>query len=70
MTLPEERAWALINARTFLTELTDPKLTPKVPKAIRKRASSLLRHYPWPDMMSQWADRKYLDYPTVVGKTK
>lgn len=27
-------------------DLLDPKKTPRVPKDIRRRASSLLRHYP------------------------
>ena len=30
----------------MLLDLLDPKITPKVPKHIRKRALSILRHYP------------------------
>jgi len=47
MTMPHEELRTLKYAREFLRELLNPKLTPRVPKAIRQRASSLLRHYPW-----------------------
>lgn len=46
MTTPDERTRALLNARDFLRDLLDPKKTPKVPKNIRSRAHSALRHYP------------------------
>lgn len=46
MTLPHERALAVENTREFLLSLLDPKQTPRVPKAIRKRAGQLLKHYP------------------------
>ena len=47
MTLPDERYRSLVQTRKFLMELLSPHQTPKVPKAIRQRAHSLLRH--WPD---------------------
>lgn len=46
MTLPNERSLAVVNARKFLLDLLDPKKTPKVPKAIRRQACNILRHYP------------------------
>lgn len=46
MTLPNERRNAVVITEKFLRELLDPKQTPGVPKAIRQRASSCLRHYP------------------------
>ena len=46
MTLPDERYRAVKWAESFLQELMDPKQTPRVPKAIRQRARSILRHYP------------------------
>jgi hypothetical protein len=46
MTLPIERTNAVLNTETFLIDLLDPKKTPRVPKEIRKRAASCLRHYP------------------------
>jgi hypothetical protein len=46
MTMPDERFRAVEYAREFLYELLDPKKTPKVPKEIRQRARSVLRHYP------------------------
>ena len=47
MTLPDERYRSLVQTKKFLMELLSPHQTPRVPKAIRQRAHSLLRH--WPD---------------------
>ena len=46
VTLPDERYRALLSGKQFLLDLLDPKVTPKVPKYIRHRAGSVLRHYP------------------------
>lgn len=46
MTLPDERYRAIKQTQQFLQDLMDPKKTPRVPRAIRKQAYSLLRHYP------------------------
>ena len=46
MTLPYERTRAVLYTEAFLTDLLDPRKTPRVPKQIRERAYSLLRHYP------------------------
>ena len=46
MTLPHEQYDALVNAKTFLVGLLDPKATTKVPKKIRKLAEGILKHYP------------------------
>jgi hypothetical protein len=46
MTLPYERYRAIKYTEQFLTDLLDPKKTPRVPKEIRQRAYSCLRHYP------------------------
>jgi hypothetical protein len=43
MTLPDERYRAVIQTEKFLTEILS---TPRVPKEIKQRARSLLRHYP------------------------
>lgn len=48
MTLPYERVNAINNTRDFLYDLMDPKVTPRIPKIIRRRAHGLLRHYPSP----------------------
>lgn len=48
MTLPDERARAVDWAREFLRDLLNPKATPKVPRAIRQRAASTLKHFPSP----------------------
>lgn len=47
MTLPFEEKRAINYTRKFLQDLTNPKTTPRVPKDIRERAGSLLRHYPY-----------------------
>ena len=46
MTLPDERLRSLMATKYFLVTLSQPKLTPRVPLAIRKEALSLLKHYP------------------------
>jgi hypothetical protein len=56
MTLPEEEARAIDSVRQFMFELLDPKLTPRVPKAIRQQARRLLKHYPIMPNLG-WADR-------------
>ncbi len=46
MTLPDERYRAVMQAERLLKDLCDPSVTPRVPKEIRQRASSVLRHWP------------------------
>lgn len=46
MTLPDERYRSLVHTKQFLMELLSPATTPRVPRAIRQRASSCLRHWP------------------------
>ena len=46
MPLPFERTRAMLDVRLFLLELTDPGLTHRVPRALRGRADSLLKHFP------------------------
>ena len=46
MPAPHQRTRALIEAKAFLQELQDPKLTPRVPAAVREIARKLLHHYP------------------------
>lgn len=46
MTLPDERYRAVLMAEKLLKDLCDPTKTPRVPKSVRGRASSVLRHYP------------------------
>ena len=56
MTMPDERSRSVKYAREFLRDLLDPKKTPKVPLAVRKRAGAVLRHFPgefYMEMVSQ-----------------
>ena len=46
MTLPDERYHSIIMARHLLTKLLSPKLTPRVPAALRREARLCLRHFP------------------------
>jgi hypothetical protein len=43
MTLPDERYRAVVQTIQFLTDICN---TPRIPKTIKERARSLLRHYP------------------------
>jgi hypothetical protein len=43
MTLPDERYRAVVQTQRFLLEILT---TPRVPKAIKDKARSCLRHYP------------------------
>ena len=50
MTLPDERYRAVQHAQQFLARLAGGEY-PRVPKAVRAEARSILRHYPlWYDM--------------------
>ena len=61
MTLPDERYRSVLAAERLLKDLCDPSVTPRVPRAIRSRASSVLRHYP-----GQWdMDRAATACPEV-----
>ena len=46
MTMPYERKAAVKNVQRFLLDLSNPRITPRVPKDIRDRARGLLKHYP------------------------
>lgn len=46
MTMANERKNAIKNTRLFLRALLDPKLTPKVPRAVREMAYCCLKHFP------------------------
>lgn len=46
MTVPDGRYRAIRHTEDFLFSLLDLKMTPRVPKEIRKRARSLLKHFP------------------------
>ena len=58
MTLPDERYRAIIYAKSLCEDLLDPKKTPKVPKDIRRRALSVLRHFPDEYFLSMLAEAR------------
>ena len=57
MTLPDERYRAMRLAQSFLQDLCNCHQTPRVPRAIRERARSILRHYPTSWHLDQLAER-------------
>jgi hypothetical protein len=46
MTTPYERSRAVLLARELLWDFCSITATPRVPKVIRERARTILRHYP------------------------
>ena len=46
MTLPDERYQNIVQTKKFLMALLSPRMTPRVPRTVRDRARSLLRHFP------------------------
>ena len=46
MTMPNERRKAVERTEKFLIDLLNPKVTPRVPSEVRKRAYDCLKHYP------------------------
>lgn len=64
MTLPDERYRAVRYTEQFLCDLLDSKKTPRVPRDIRLRARSLLKHYPGEYYMDKASD----ELPEVFGK--
>lgn len=56
MTLPDERYRAVLYAEEFLRALSDSTITKRVPKELRQRARSILRHYPSTWDMQQAAE--------------
>ena len=67
MTVPSERTRAVIHTEQFLRDLCDAKITPRIPKAIRARASSLLRHYPCKYHMDRIVEKENLDNDPFGG---
>jgi hypothetical protein len=57
VTLPYERMRALRSAEQLLCDLLDPKATPRVPRAVRQRARSVLRHFPLGSQLDLIAER-------------
>ena len=66
MTLPYERKHAVKNTERFLLDLSNPRITPRIPKEIRDRARSLLKHYPTGLNMGEASNQA----PAVFGDWK
>lgn len=46
MSLPFEKTNAVLQARQMLLDIMDPKQSPGIPKEVRQRARSVLKHFP------------------------
>jgi len=66
MTLPYERKAAVKNVQRFLLDLSNPRITSRVPKEIRNRARGLLKHYPHDFDMERAAESA----PDIFGDWK
>lgn len=66
MTMPYERKRAVINTQRFLLDLSNPRITPRIPKEIRDRARGLLKHYP----SEFWMDEASEQAPKVFGQVE
>lgn len=53
--LDEQEFAAIVNARLLLQRLSDPRLTPRVPRDVRAEARSLLRWLPRPEALREKA---------------
>jgi len=65
VTLPYERMNALRSAEQLLCDLLDPKATPRVPREIRQRARSVLRHFPLGSQLDMLSEKIPELYNTV-----
>lgn len=63
MTLPDERYRAVLMAERLLKDLCDRTKTPRVPREIRERARSVLRHYP-----GEWDMERCVEGSMVFAK--
>jgi len=63
MTVPVERKHAVLNVERFLLDLSNPRITPRIPKEIREQARRLLKHYPSKFDMERAAEQA----PDVFG---
>lgn len=58
MTLPDERYRAVMWAERFLRDLAQDKVNyPRIPKAVRREAYNILRHFPAEYDMKRAAER-------------
>lgn len=64
MTLPDQRRLAVLRTEEFLKDLLDPKKTPRIPKEVRQRAYSCLKHYP----SAYYMERAKEEAPTIFGE--
>lgn len=48
---PLQQVSSVVATRDFLLRLINPKVTPRIPREVRREARALLRHYPPADQL-------------------
>lgn len=56
-----QRIASVVASRDFLLRLSDPKLTPRIPRDVRREAWALLRHFPLADELRSILEEAYRD---------
>ena len=72
MTLPDEMFNSLRAARSFMTDMLDPALYPKLPKQVRLAARARLKHFPTDydiNQLEQMYNNSNKDKGILIGET-
>ena len=72
MTLPDEMFNSLRAARSFMSDLLDPSVYPKIPKQTRMAASVRLKHFPTEydiNQLEEMYNNSNKDKSILIGET-
>jgi hypothetical protein len=72
MTLPDEMFNSLRAARSFMTDMLDPSVYPRLPKQVRLAARARLKHFPSTldiDQLEKMFNNSHKDKGILVGET-
>jgi hypothetical protein len=72
MTLPDEMFNSLRVARSFMTEMLDPAVYPKLPKQVRMAARARLKHFPTEydiNQLEEMYNNAHKDKNIILGET-
>ena len=71
MTLPDEMFNSLRAARSFMTDMLDPAVYPKLPKQVRLAASARLKHFPTEydiNQLEEMYNNSHKDKGVIIGE--
>jgi len=71
MTLPDEMFNSLRAARSFLSDMLDPTVYPKLPKQVRIAASARLKHFPTGydiNQLEEMYNNSHKDKGIIIGE--